>query len=64
VEVYVNGVLAASAPGFAGDYIDLPMSDAARAAMKPGSNVIAVHCHQTVGGQVIDVGIADAGAGK
>jgi hypothetical protein len=64
VEVYLNGVLAASAPGFVGDYIDLPMSDAARAATKPGANLIAVHCHQTVGGQVIDVGIADAGAAR
>jgi hypothetical protein len=58
VEVYVNGVLAASAPGYVGDYVELPLSDAAYAALKPGaSNVIAVHCHQTVGGQVIDVGI-------
>ena len=59
VEVYVNGVLAASAPGFVGEYVRLPMSDAARASLEPGaSNVIAVHCHQTIGGQVIDVGLA------
>ena len=61
VEVYVNGVLAASAPGYVGDYVRLPMNDAARAALKPGKNLIAVHCHQTVGGQVIDVGLAEAG---
>lgn len=60
VEVYVNGVLAASAPGYTGDYAVLPMADAARAALKPGPNVIAVHCHQTIGGQVIDVGITAA----
>jgi hypothetical protein len=64
VEVYINGILAATAPGFVSDYVDLPMSGAARATMKPGANVIAVHCRQTVGGQVIDVGIADAGAGQ
>ena len=58
VEVYVNGVLAASAPGYVGDYVRLPMSEAARAALKPGPNVLAVHCLQTIGGQVIDVGIA------
>ena len=62
VEVYLNGVLAASAPGFTGSYVELPMSDAARAALKPGAaNIIAVHCHQTAGGQVIDVGIKAAG---
>ena len=61
VEVYVNGALAASAPGYVSDYVELPLSDAARAALKPGaSNVIAVHCHQTTGGQVIDVGIKAA----
>lgn len=60
VEVYVNGVLAASEAGYKGDYVTLPMSDAARAALKPGKNIIAVHCHNTVGGQVIDVGIAAA----
>ncbi len=60
VEVYVNGVLAASASGYTGDYAALPMSDAARAALTPGPNTLAVHCHQTVGGQVIDVGLTAA----
>lgn len=61
VEVYVNGVLAAGATGYTGDYVSLPMSDAARTALRPGGpNVLAVHCHQTAGGQVIDVGIAAA----
>ncbi|WP_165864005.1 glycoside hydrolase family 2 protein [Capsulimonas corticalis] len=56
-EIYVNGVLAASVKGYSGDYAKLPMSDAARAALKPGKNVLAVHCHNTTGGQGIDVGI-------
>ena len=60
VEVYVNGVLAASEAGYKGDYVTLPMSEAARATLHPGSNVLAVHCHQTIGGQVIDVGLAKA----
>lgn len=54
------GVLAASATGYTDDYVALPMSDAGRAALKPGANVIAVHCHQTTGGQGVDVGIVEA----
>ena len=58
VEVFVNGVPAASQAGYNGEYVRLPMAEAARAALRPGLNVIAVHCRQTTGGQVIDVGIA------
>lgn len=60
VEIYINGVLAASATGYTDEYAALPMSDATRAALKPGANVIAVHCHQTIGGQSVDVGIVEA----
>ena len=58
VEIYLNGVLAAAASGYTTAYGTLPLSDAARAAILPGpNNVLAVHCHQTTGGQYIDVGI-------
>ncbi len=60
VEIYVNGVLAATATGYVTDYDVLMMNPAAKAALKPGKNLIAVHCHQTTGGQYIDVGIVDA----
>jgi hypothetical protein len=60
VEIYINGVLAASAGGFTVDYELLPLNAAGRAAFRPGKNVIAVHCKQTGGGQYIDVGFARA----
>ncbi len=57
VEVYLNGVLALQLPGFITDYDEFPISKEALAALKPGENIIAVHCHQTVGGQGVDVGV-------
>jgi len=58
-EIYLNGVLAASAAGYAASYVMLPLNAAGQnALMANGTNVIAVHCHQTSGGQNIDVGIS------
>jgi hypothetical protein len=56
-EVYLNGVLAASATGFTTQYEPLPINADARATLKQGENLIAVHCHQTGGGQYIDAGL-------
>ncbi len=56
-EVYFNGILAAQAPGFVTSYDLVKINPDALAALKPGLNVMAVHCHQTGGGQYIDVGI-------
>ena len=58
-EVYLNGVLGASVTGYTSDYEVVPLNQTAKEALKPGKNVIAVHCHQTQGGQYIDVGFAD-----
>jgi hypothetical protein len=57
VEVYLNGVLAAKLSGFITDYDQFEILQAAIAALHPGENTIAVHCHQTTGGQGVDVGI-------
>ncbi len=56
-EIYLNGVLAAKLGGFVTEYIEVELSPEAIAALQPGNNTVAVHCHQTVGGQGIDVGI-------
>jgi serine/threonine protein kinase/formylglycine-generating enzyme required for sulfatase activity/tetratricopeptide (TPR) repeat protein len=57
-EVYINGVLALKLPGWsAGSYVEMPLSAEARKALKPGTNVFAVHCHNHAGPQYIDVGI-------
>ena len=58
IEVYINGVLAASAPGYSTNYVALPITPAGLAALHAGQNVMAVHVHQTVGGQFVDVGLA------
>ncbi len=59
MEIYINGVLAGSATEYNTAYALFPITADGRAALKPGKNLITVHCHQTVGGQFIDVGIAD-----
>lgn len=58
-EIYINGVLAATLPGFTVSYGAVPIREEAEAAMKAGKNVLAVHCKQTGGGQYVDVGIVD-----
>jgi hypothetical protein len=60
-EVFIDGVLAWKARGFNASY-ELVAIDPAAADLlrKPGKHTLAVHCHQTVGGQYIDLGIAGA----
>ncbi len=60
VEIYVNGILAAAEGGFITSYEPLEIRRTALAELKPGAKItLAVHCHQTTGGQGIDVGLVD-----
>lgn len=59
IEVYINGVKAFAAEGYIGNYQNRPLTKEARAALVlGGENTFAVHCHQTTGGQFIDVGLS------
>jgi hypothetical protein len=65
VEVYVNGILASSESGFTTSYVPLEINRTALALLRPGATVtLAVHCHQTTGGQNIDVGLVNLPAGE
>jgi hypothetical protein len=57
VEVYLNGVPAFNETGYIVGYIDMEINPEALATLKQGTNTMAIHCHQTMGGQYIDAGI-------
>jgi hypothetical protein len=57
VQVWINGVLALDRNGYTTSYVTAPITREALAALRPGKNVLAVSCHQTGGGQNIDVGL-------
>ncbi len=64
-EVFVNGVPAASPRGYTTRYEVVPVSEAAARVLRAGGQLtIAVHCHQTKGGQFIDLGLVDLVAPK
>jgi hypothetical protein len=57
-EIYVNGLPAGEFSGYTVQYETRLLSKEAQGALKPGKNRIAIHCHQTGGGQYIDLGLA------
>jgi hypothetical protein len=56
-EVYLNGVLAVKDSGYLTTYEEFESAPAALATLQNGTNFMAVHCHQTHGGQYIDAGL-------
>ena len=58
-EIYINGVLAATISGYNSNYALFSLTTAGQNAILPNAtNVLAVHCRQTSGGQFIDVGLS------
>jgi hypothetical protein len=62
-EVYLNGILAATLPGYTTEYVEVPISRAAAAGLSVGQNLLSVNAKNAGGGQVIDVGLMVATPG-
>src|SRR5262245_31523781 len=60
VELYLNGRIVFESRGYLVAYKRVVLPVEAVQALTPGDNLIAVHCHQTTGGQSIDVGLLAA----
>ena len=58
-EIYINGVLALTTTGYTTDYEEFPLTPSAKSALRPGKNIVAIHCRQTAGGQYIDFGLVE-----
>ena len=58
-EVYINGRLMAKLEGYTSSYVRVILDENAQKALKIGTNCMAIHCHQTSGGQYIDAGLVD-----
>jgi hypothetical protein len=64
-EIYINGIWAATADSYNTNYEPFKMTTSAQALLKPGEQItLAIHCHQTEGGQFIDVGLVNVAKNK
>jgi Domain of unknown function (DUF4965)/Domain of unknown function (DUF5127)/Domain of unknown function (DUF1793)/Domain of unknown function (DUF4964) len=60
LEVYLDGVLAASQSGYLTTYDQVEIRPTTLKLLTPGKRIVlAAHCHQTGGGQGVDVGVVD-----
>ncbi len=60
IEIYLNGTAVLQRKGFLSEYQVFPIGEDQMAALRTGPNLLAVHCHQTTGGQFVDVHLIDA----
>jgi hypothetical protein len=59
IEVYLNGESIFETKGWTGKFIYIPISDAIKAKLKKGKNVLAIHVANTAGGAKLDAGIVE-----
>ncbi|MCA8991400.1 MAG: beta galactosidase jelly roll domain-containing protein [Planctomycetaceae bacterium] len=59
-QVFVNGKPVGEFQRWSTEYQVVRLTPEQRSNLKQGKNVLAVHCHQTNGGQFIDVHVVDA----
>ncbi len=57
VEVYLNGVEIYKATGYVNEYQTVELGPEALGAFQTGKNLLSAHCHQTGGGQFIDMAL-------
>ena len=57
-DLFINGEPALSVTGWTTGYDLVPLTKKSLATLHAGKNLIALHCHQTTGGQYIDLGLA------
>ncbi|MCY2966307.1 MAG: DUF1553 domain-containing protein [Planctomycetota bacterium] len=60
VEVFLNGERIHQAAGYLTAYTQVVLPVEVAGKVQIGDNVLAVHCHQTGGGQYIDAGLSEA----
>ncbi|MCO6047098.1 beta galactosidase jelly roll domain-containing protein [Aeoliella sp. ICT_H6.2] len=58
-EIYIQGKQVASLVAYTTEYVHVPLNEDVVELLKRGPVTIAVHCHQSLGDQFIDVGIVD-----
>jgi len=58
-EVYLNGEPIAALKGYTSGYVLESLPPQTKSLLKQGRNTLAIHCHQTKGGQFIDAGLVD-----
>lgn len=59
VEIYLNGVLAYKADGWNDAPALVEILPEAKAALKTGKNIMAIHCANTAGGAYLDAGLVN-----